>query len=211
MALSPELAALVGQMTPEERAQLAAAAGATGEISEAEARDILNQIEGGLGGLVSDFINSDQGIPAGAAPVTDQERKLAFDLIGSLAPDGPAPYFEVFGIPPQVQGFLLERLQAALDPVLWRLRDPETRQAMGERLLGAVAICGRHWGWDAGAVADVLRDTGPWDQDAPEVAPELDQAEDAEPEGGQAGPAGTAEPAATEVPWVDVDPPPVAS
>jgi hypothetical protein len=73
---------------------------------------------------------------------------------------------------------------------------------MGERLLGAVAICGRHWGWDAGMVADVLRDTGPWDGERPELAPELDQADEFVPSDGT-----EPELAATEVPWVDVAPP----
>lgn len=143
------------------------------EFTPEETKQILEMAQHGLGAQLDSLLGEELQLPEGTPPVTPEERQLAFDIIHILAPEGPDPYFAAFGIPQQFQGFLLERLAAAVDPIVVEIRTPEARTQAGERFLGVVAACGRHWGWNAQAVADVLAASGPWDE-----APE----EDREPE-----------------------------
>lgn len=162
------------------------------EFTPEETRDILEMAGAGLGAQLDSLLGDELQLPEGTPPVTPDERQLALDVIHILAPEGPGPYLDAFGIPDQFRGFLLERLAAAVDPIVVELRTPEARTQAGERFLGVIAACGRHWGWNALAVADVLAASGPWEASEPDDGPDLagpdPNAPDPEIEEAQPGP-----------------------
>lgn len=140
----------------------------TWEPTEAETRQILEMAERGLGAMLAEAQGAEQH-PEGTAPVTEAERELAGRVFRLIAPEGAAPVMGMFGIPPAISQYLGAQFVAGLDPILIWAREPANREAIGESLVEILAELGRDWGWDEGAVADAVRDSGPWGPAEPEL------------------------------------------